>query len=922
MSQVTCPCCGRPIEPGGPGVSPAAVSAYAGLPGSIGQELAFSQAQLIEYARDLARVYAVQKRMAQYLPSGLRERISDGTKPVSGERRQVTVLCVDLAHFTRLTSRLEAEDVFDLINACFRRLVSHIFKYGGMVDKFLGDGIMAVFGAPVAHEDDAVRAVQAALDMDVEMQDFSRRMYPQLGAPLQLHTGINCGEVIAGSVGVDEQLSYTVVGRTVNLAFRLQEQAAPGEILVSQAIQQATHNSFKYRYHKDFQIKGFEEPIPVFVVENRQTQQPSIQPAIGVHLPWSGREAEMERLGDSMNALTRGEGSVVSIQGDAGIGKTRLVREWLLRSTPPEVAVWTGTAHVAQSRIGYSLWRNTIQWTSPGASDSGAAGVTDVVSLPGRVTPLPAALTALIYSQPASAGTPHEAEDARVQVFQAIRQLLITEAEKAPLVLAIDNWQWADDLSRHLLLSVLPLADRHRILFCILSRPMPAQSSDISRALEFQGIRNYQRIELPPLTAASSQKLLASLFGPGELPPDAESIIMGWMQGNPFFLKELILFLTAQGIVEPRGRHWHLAQMYPLSSLRFPPTLRGLTMANLDRLPEPLQEVLYCAAVIGSTFSLTLLQAVMARERPTGPLGSRIQEIIRRGLIEPSAMDPDIYTFRHVIVQESIYERLLSQQRQGLHRLVAEEMERMQESDPSVSVELIAYHFIQAGLPARAVRYLIRSGQRAQGYAASKLAIEHYTAALVALEYAPRHQSERLDVEIGLADAYMQFRQYDEAISHYQSALDLCDKLEQRVRLYQTLSATYAAQNNLERAWEQLESALELLSEGDISPTSVIRGRVFADCAQVEWRMGNRRRAELWAREAAAILEGTSEHNSLAASYQTLGQVYAMLGQHSLASSYNLRATAHLRATGRLRAEGVAAEVEAELMPSLGGDGV
>ena len=384
----------------------------AGMPAHMSQDLAFSQAQLIEYARDLARVYAVQKRMAQYLPSGLRERISDGVKPVSGERRHVTVLCADIANFTSLTSRLDPEDVFDLINNCFRRLVSHIFKYGGMVDKFLGDGIMAVFGAPVSHGDDPLRAVQAALDMDVEMQEFSRSMYPQLGAPLQLHMGINCGEVIAGSVGVDEQLSYTVVGRTVNLAFRLQEQAAPGDILVSQAVQQATHGHFKYRYVKDFEIKGFQEAVPVFVVENRQSPQPLAQPATDVHLPWVGRDAEMERLDDLMTALTGGEGGVVSIVGDAGIGKTRLVREWLLRRTPPGVTVWTGTAHMAQSRIGYSLWRNLIQWASPAVSDSVSASA-DVASLPGRASPLPPALTALVYSQPAAANALREAEDAR-----------------------------------------------------------------------------------------------------------------------------------------------------------------------------------------------------------------------------------------------------------------------------------------------------------------------------------------------------------------------------------------------------------------------------------------------------------------------------------------------------------------------------
>jgi tetratricopeptide (TPR) repeat protein len=223
------------------------------------------------------------------------------------------------------------------------------------------------------------------------------------------------------------------------------------------------------------------------------------------------------------------------------------------------------------------------------------------------------------------------------------------------------------------------------------------------------------------------------------------------------------------------------------------------------------------------------------------------------------------------------------------------------ETDPSISVELMAEQFIRAAMPARAVRYLIQSGQRARGYAASKLAINHYTTALMALEFAPHHQSERLEAEVGLADAYLQSHQYDEAINHYQSALELCEDAERRIGLCQTLSRTYAAQGNLENAWEHLEAALEMLSEGNIPANSVVRGRVFSDCAQVEWRMGNKRRAELWAREATAILEGTSEHGSLAASYQTLGQVYALLGQHGLADSYTARATAHLQATGRFR---------------------
>ena len=651
--------------------------------------------------------------------------------------------------------------------------------------------------------------------------------------------------MIAGSVGVDEQLSYTVVGRTVNLAFRLQELASPGAIYVSQSVQQATQNLFRYRYQDAIEIKGFDELVPVFAVENRQEPQAAPRTAADINLPWTGREREMGELDDLLIRLTQGEGGVVLIEGDAGVGKTRLVRQWLVARTPPGVTVWTGAAHMVQVRIGYSLWRNMMQWASPVSTNPGEfAAAGDVASFPGRVTPLPAAIMALVYSQPSQTARPEEAEDSRVQIFQAMRHMLITQSEVAPLVLVIDNWQWVDEISRHLLLSLLSLADRHRILFCILSRPAPGQSGDIARAIEFQALRNRHRIDLSPLGVADIRYILSSLFETGGLSGDVHSVFLSWTQGNPLFLKELILFLAAQGIIEPSGQGWRLAQAYPLSSLRFPPTLRGLTVANLDRLPDELQEVLHFAAVIGSTFSVKLLRAVMSHNRQTDKLDNSVTELVRRGLVERSGLDPDTFIFRHAIVQESIYDRLLSQERQTLHRTIAEEMENLAEGDASASVELIAYHFIEAALPAKAVSDLIQSGQRARGHAASRLAVEHYTMALVALEFAPRHPTERLEVEIGLADAYLQSHQIDQAISHYQNALDMCEDLEKRIELVQTLSHAYAAQNNLAKAWELLEAALELLSVSDVPATSVTRGRVFADCAQIEWRLGNRRRAE------------------------------------------------------------------------------
>ncbi|MGQ9786768.1 MAG: adenylate/guanylate cyclase domain-containing protein, partial [Anaerolineae bacterium] len=383
MSQIRCPHCGQLI-------TPSAEQPTAGLfPGSSDEGTGLAQAQLMQYARDLAKVYAVQKRMARYLPSGLRERIrtGEGSSWITGQRRQVTVLFADLADFTRLTARMEAEETFDLLNTCFRQIITHIYKYGGEVDKFLGDGVMAVFGIPEAHEDDPARAVHAALDMDVEMRRLSRQLQAQLGGPLQLHIGIHCGEVIAGNVGVDEQQSYTVVGTTVNLAFRLQEISEPGMILVSQAVQQATQHLFRYRYYRDAEIKGFAEPVPVFALESRLARQAPPTPHFFEEpLPWAGRHKEMEQLKELAEHLAQGEGGVILIEGEPGLGKTRLVREWLTRHTPSGVQVWISSAHMVQSRIAYSVWRQLTRWGTPGAAATSSAARTS--ALPSTVITL------------------------------------------------------------------------------------------------------------------------------------------------------------------------------------------------------------------------------------------------------------------------------------------------------------------------------------------------------------------------------------------------------------------------------------------------------------------------------------------------------------------------------------------------------
>jgi adenylate cyclase len=889
MTEGVCPHCGRPYD-----AQAGAIQVTDGAH----QPSTPAHAQLMVYAQDLARAYARQKLMAPYLPGDLRDRIAWGDNRIVAERRYVTVMFADLVGFTRLASLLDAEGLFSLMNTCFQRLVTHILRYEGVIDKFMGDGLMALFGAPVAHEDDPERAVRAALDMQKEIGVFSSEMQPRLGVPLQLHIGINSGEVIAGSIGVAERLSYTVTGETVNLAFRLQQLAEPGRIFVGETIYRQTEHLFDYQSLGEFQVKGFQDPVPVFGV--REEREPSTfgSPVSGIALPWIGRERELQHLDHLAERLMQGAGGVVTVSGEAGLGKTRLAQEWLACLPYEDVSVWWATAQLFRQRISYSLWRDLLRQglhlQPGGVSAAGLAARRALLAQVGQGAPF---LLALIHSQTSESGPARLSPDlVRSHTLRAVRDLLVAQASRSPLILIVDNWQWADDLSRTLLLSLLSLSDEHPILFCILTRPGNASSEHPLRDIQARMGGSCQCLELAPLWQAKSWDLLAPILDVEDLAPDVRSIILNRTQGNPLYLKELLRLMKSERMVDLVAAasggelRWRVVRPERLASLGVPPTLSGLAQANLDRLPPELQEILSYASIIGPTFSLGLLQAVVAREREINALSARLDELVTRGVLQSVAADGRTFAFRDTIVQETIYNSLLSQRRRAIHRLVADELEILPESDTNHSFELLTHHFVQAGVPAKAVPYLIRAGQRAQNRSAYRVAIEHYSSALAVLDDAPRYEDQRLGLEVALADAHSQLGQYDEAVRHYQNALSLSTHTEQQTNLYRLIGSTLAAKGDWQEAWRYMQQALECLAEGQTAVNAAIRGEVYAACALVQWRLGDHQQAELWAHEGMVILEGSDAADSLALCYETLCAVYATFGQESLADQYALQA--------------------------------
>jgi adenylate cyclase len=853
------------------------------------------QQQLMAYAHDLAAAYAAQKRMAQYLPSDLRDRITAGSKGPVGERRQVTVLFVDLVNFTKISSQMEVEGVFELINSSFRRLVSHIFKHGGMVDKFLGDGIMAVFGATETREDDAFRAVQAALDMSADIREFSQERLPILGVPIQLHIGINSGQVIAGSVGVDEQLSFTVLGTPVNVAFRLQELAEPGAILVSQNVYEQTKQLFDYRYLGEFDLKGIQEPVHVYHAQHRpQVEETSLLAGIKT-VPFVGRKLEMNTLNRLSQNLAQGDGATLVVTGDHGSGKTRLIREWLIGLQNTRVTVWTGESDQLRHHISYSMWRGMSEKVfpaSPGDKLLFESSNSTVWANWGGALPPAAVVLAQLYNQP-TAKSPTES---RAQAFTAIREKIVTWAARAPIVIVVDEWQWVDTISRQLLASLAPLTDRYPVLLCVIAGETEPEDEWHS-FLRSQAGEGYERMHVEPLSHGAVAELLKQAVNPDQLAPEVVTALLEQTDGNPLSLVLSLRGLSARYSISARKNREQamLRASLDLSAIGLSGDVDTIVKTTVDGLPNYLREIADYAAVLGFKFTGRLLHAIIALERPAKDLSDSIAKLSEHGIIEPMVMDNDTFVFRHSKIQEVLYNNLPPNRIKVLHQAIGTHLADLARKGKSVDVELVAYHFLRAGLPPASVPFLVQAAKRSQRQAANQLSVTYHLAALAALDHAHVYQSERLGLEISLANTYMHSHEYDKAVVHYQAAMALCRQDKKLVEIHQLLGRAFAEQGNLTKAWEQMERALELLSHAALPVHSLTRGRVYADCAHLQWRLGNESQADLWAREALAILEGTQEHYGLSISYQTLSHVYAKLGQHSLAAHYAAKATGSLQ---------------------------
>lgn len=546
----------------------------------------------------------------------------DGSPSLEGERRFVTILFADISGFTALSETADPEEIRTLINACFDELVPIVLAHNGAVDQFIGDALLALFGAPLAHEDDPEQACRAALAMLRAMDGFNAAH----GTDLGLHVGINSGNVLAGGLGAQSQQHYTVVGDAVNVAARLYDAAERGEIFVGAETYRLTRGLFEYHPHSTMVFKGKRAPVPVYLLTSEKAGAPRRRGAGEQVTPMVGRERELaalKRVTREMAAESAApELRAVLVLGEAGIGKSRLVREWfefLAKEHPAIRRVQAQCVAQASESAFYllgELVRALAEVPRGAAAPETRAALDRLLDehLPdprGEQAPYLAQLLALPLDPAESArvGT-LDAAGVQARYRQLMERLLKGAAVSAPLIVVIEDLHWADAPSTAILTRLLSLLAGTPILFCLVLRPeTDAPGWRLVDAVEELPGVGALRLNLAPLTATDSGKILNYLSGQASFPDSARDLILATAEGNPFFVEELARMLIERGDLVQRNGEWTLTRT--LESLDVPNTLQGVLMARIDQLPERARRILQIASVIGREFPVEILEELV-----------------------------------------------------------------------------------------------------------------------------------------------------------------------------------------------------------------------------------------------------------------------------------------------------------------------
>src|SRR5262245_34224858 len=737
---------------------------------------------------------------------------------LEAERKHVTVLFADMKASMQLLADRDPEEARTLLDPVLERMMEAVRHYEGTVNQVMGDGIMALFGAPLAQEDHAVRACFAALRMQELVRQYSEQAHAKYHVDVQIQVGLDSGEVVVRAIGSDVHMDYTAVGQTTHLASRMQQLAKPGSILLTRSTLDLVEGYVTVTALGPVVVKGLADPIEVYELTGAGLARSRLQAAARRGLTrFVGRDAELEQLWSVQQLASARHGQIVAIVGEPGVGKSRLVYEFIQSQDLHGWRVLEGDALSYGRATSYLTVIDLLRGFFKIAERADAREIRDRVTErlrardPSLEPTLPALLALFDVPTNDDAWMALRPEQRRKRTLDAVRRLLLREAREQPLVVIFEDLHWIDAESQAVLDTLVDSLGSARLLLIVSYRP-EYQHAWGSKTF-------YTQIRLDRLQPESAEELLSALLGddPG-LAPLKELLIR---RGNPAFLEETVRTLVEAKALVGKPADYRLTRQ--VQAIQVTPTAQAVLAARIDRLPPEDKHLLQLASVIGSRIvPFTLLEAIPYRPEET--LRSRLKSLQAAEVLYETGLYPDLeYSFKHALVHEVTYGGLLRERRRVLHGRIVEAIERLHQDRLSSDVERLAQHAVRGELWAQAATYLRQAGAKAAARSALTDARGWFEQALGALEQMPESPStltHGLEIRLALWVVLTQLGEVRQALKRVREAEALADRLNddrQRGRVCATLTNLYSLLGELRDALESGSRALGIAGRsGDL----------------------------------------------------------------------------------------------------------
>ena len=813
--ELLCPSCGHPYQTGskfcdecGQNLAPPKESPKKGL--SFDEKLA---------------------KIQRYLPKDLTQKILSQRDKIEGERKQVTVMFCDMEGFTSLAERLGSEETYALMDQIYEILIRKVHEYEGTVNELTGDGIMGLFGAPIALEDASQRAIRSALAIHREINKFSDRIKQGKGMPsLKMRIGIHTGPAVVGTLGNDLRVEFKAVGDTVNLASRMEGLAEPGTTYVTEDTFKLTEGFFRFEALGERQVKGKEEPVKVYRVIAPSTRRTKFDVSAERGLtPFIGREHELELLLDGFERIKTGKGQAFSIISEAGIGKSRLLYEFRKAITNENVTFLEGRCFSYSRGVAYHPFIEILKSNFNIQEGEGDQGITEkvkrgleIMKVDGTST-LPYFLELLSVKESGIDQIPMSPEARKDRIIEALNRVTLKGSEMRPLVMAFEDLQWLDKSSEDVARNLLESIPGARVLLIFTYRP---------EFVHTWGAKSYHnQLTLHRLSNRESLEMVTHILGTKEIERALEELILEKTEGVPFFIEEFIRSLRDLKIIERRENAYRLAKDIP--QLTIPSTIQDVTMARVDSLPERAKEVLQIGSVIEREFSYSLINYVTGlSEKELLSYLSILKDselLYERGIYPQSN-----YVFKHALTREVVYDSIIAKRKKKLHEEIGDAIEELHKDTLNEHYEALSEHYFLSENYGKSAEYSRLASRKAEKTASLNDAIVFAKKRIASIEKLPQTE----DIQKQIIDArtilglYLSEMIYNvEAKAAIDPIIDLAKKHNDKKRLcqiYTILGVYYCfVEDNYIEAFKALEEALKTSEEIKDFITSVLASLWF-----------------------------------------------------------------------------------------------